>query len=215
MIKIESIELDLDWLGKGKLLVYSPLVSVACWSGWWRYLVLVIVALGVFEITFRKPFSIWTKIAVFQTLGLLTILSFPVSEAWWLFLTVFTNDAGALYGGTYLNRFSWMRLHIFPVSPNKTLGGFLYGVLASWSIGILLVDFLILPNYYLWLLPAICCVATVGDLLGSGFKRHYDLKDSGQGLFTEKWMCGHGGILDRFDSLPAVCFFWLFFKLLN
>lgn len=215
MIKTDLIETKALLSGKWKLLYYLPLIIFVCRFGYWEFLVWVIVGLGVFEIMTRRPFSFWTKISVVQMLSLLTILSFPTNEAWLLFLTVFVNDAGAFYGGTYLNYFYWMKLHIFPVSPDKTLGGFLYGLFFCCLTGYLVVYFLDLPNYGFQSFLAICCVATAGDLLGSGFKRHYKLKESGQGLFTEKWMCKHGGILDRFDSLPVVCLFWLVLKLFN
>jgi phosphatidate cytidylyltransferase len=65
-----------------------------------------------------------------------------------------------------------------------------------------------------WLWAAIAAVAAVagtfGDLLESKLKRLADVKDSGS------FMPGHGGFLDRFDSLLlATPFVWLLLKLIN
>ena len=88
------------------------------------------------------------------------------------------------------------------ISPKKSWEGFWGGVafalLASWGI------YAILENYglnsmelYKWLGFAIVVVvsATMGDLTESLLKRTYGVKDSG------KILPGHGGMMDRFDSV--------------
>ncbi|ALV21151.1 MAG: phosphatidate cytidylyltransferase [Carnobacterium sp.] len=84
------------------------------------------------------------------------------------------------------------------ISPNKTIEGSVGGIVSAIVVAGLF--FMIYPlDFSLgWcmLLAAVISVAgQLGDLVESAFKRHYQVKDSG------KLLPGHGGILDRFDSI--------------
>lgn len=87
---------------------------------------------------------------------------------------------------------------LFPsVSPKKTIEGFFGGLIFS-SVGALLIskfnaDFSMIN----WLIIGfiVSSIGTIGDLVESKFKRQANIKDSGN------LMPGHGGILDRLDSL--------------
>ena len=109
-------------------------------------------------------------------------------------LLAWAADMGAYFAG---RRFG--RSKLAPrVSPNKTWEGVLGGLLASAAVAWVGHVWFGLPS--LAFLPL--CVATVlasivGDLTESMFKRQVGLKDSGRIL------PGHGGILDRIDSLTA------------
>ncbi len=178
-------------------------------------LIFLIVLLGIYEIYARQPLSNWSIIALLHIIGLPTILLFPIKEIWFLLIIVSVNDTMAFFGGKYLNFSALMKRNIFPVvSPNKTLGGFFYGFLFGSITGIISVYFLELPVFYFLLTPSVCCVSIIGDLLNSKFKRHHQIKDSGENLLTGKLMFGHGGIYDRFDSISLVCIYWLGFKFL-
>jgi phosphatidate cytidylyltransferase len=84
------------------------------------------------------------------------------------------------------------------VSPGKTWEGFAFGMLAAalvGAIGSVLFDMPFWP--WLFLCELVALVSVVGDLTESMFKRHVGLKDS------SALLPGHGGLLDRIDSLTA------------
>ncbi len=101
------------------------------------------------------------------------------------------------------------------VSPKKTVEGSLGGIL--FAVGVFLLYGLILANAGLtpryWALGLcgllVSVVSQIGDLALSAIKREYDIKDYGR-LFP-----GHGGVLDRFDSVIATAPLILFLCLLG
>lgn len=112
-------------------------------------------------------------------------------------LVVWVTDSGAYFTGR-----AFGKNKLWPeISPNKTIEGFVGGILLA-VVGAIIMQ-LIEPFDINWaLLIVITVVASIfgqmGDLVESAIKRHYDVKDSG------KILPGHGGILDRFDSLLFV-----------
>src|SRR5690606_14527032 len=87
------------------------------------------------------------------------------------------------------------------ISPNKTIEGFVGGIL--WAVGIALVfAYFAGMEQPMVLVVIVAIVASIfgqlGDLVESALKRHFNVKDSG------KMLPGHGGILDRFDSILFV-----------
>lgn len=112
-------------------------------------------------------------------------------------LIVWLTDTGAYMIGRKLGRHK-----LWPaISPNKTIEGSLGGIaLALITAAIYLMFF---PQYYtFWPMMGIALflsvIGQIGDLIESALKRFYGVKDSG------KILPGHGGILDRFDSLLLV-----------
>ena len=138
-----------------------------------------------------------------------------------VFMIVYTlfcawfGDSGAYFVGTFLGKHK-----LCPnISPKKTVEGLIGGII---TVGIVvavqcLVYNLLLPSElkmnYAVLIPIgmLACVAGVlGDLTASVIKRQYDVKDFGN------LMPGHGGVLDRFDSVIFVApFLYTVFSFLD
>jgi phosphatidate cytidylyltransferase len=115
---------------------------------------------------------------------------------WALFILAlaFAADTGAFFAG---GRFG--RLHLAPrVSPNKTWEGVIGGMLFALLFAAAGAWWFALPALsFLPLCLAAAAFSVIGDLTESLLKRHVHLKDSGR-LFP-----GHGGALDRIDSVTA------------
>jgi phosphatidate cytidylyltransferase len=119
-------------------------------------------------------------------------------EGWrWVLFTVYSamgSDSGAYFAGRAYGRRKLMPA----VSPSKTVEGAIGGLVGAAIIGTLcwLVFFHELPlGETLGVAVAIGVLAELGDLCESALKRGFGAKDSG-------WIIpGHGGILDRLDSL--------------
>lgn len=108
---------------------------------------------------------------------------------------VWVNDACAYMSGSLFGKHKmWERL-----SPGKSWEGTVIGVLCAALVGALatlLPMFNMLDWYFGAVLGVLCgVIGTLGDLVESMYKRSAGLKDSG------KFLPGHGGFLDRFDSL--------------
>lgn len=109
-----------------------------------------------------------------------------------LFLNQF-NDAAQFFWGSKIGR-----IKIVPrVSPNKTLGGVIGGAVTTTFFAVLLAPFLtpITPYHAVLFGLMIALAGFIGDIVISALKRDLGIKDTGQIL------PGHGGILDRIDSL--------------
>jgi phosphatidate cytidylyltransferase len=112
----------------------------------------------------------------------------------YLLVLIAAADVGAYFGG---RTFGHRKLAPH-VSPGKTWEGFAAGMLAAATVGVAGAFLFDMPFWpWLFLCELVALVSVVGDLTESMFKRHVGLKDSG------KLLPGHGGLLDRIDSLTA------------
>ncbi len=115
-----------------------------------------------------------------------------------LFGLIWAADTGAYFAGR-----SFGRNKLAPaVSPGKTWEGLVGGVVTSLLLAVLVAAWLLKLEdkeigLFLGLAAVTVAISVIGDLTESMFKRHAGLKDSG-GLFP-----GHGGMLDRADSMLA------------
>lgn len=211
----------------------TGLLFAAVWFGWfgnreteWLIVVLILVyilTLGGTLISelFRQaidPVRNWGDMLVSQVMiavpfALMNCLLYAGN---WLLLSLFIliwlNDSGAYCVGSLMSKRKGGNHKMFPrVSPNKSWEGLVGGAIVAVGAAFLLAHFGCLHA-----LPAPCMpwvstllfgltvvvFGTLGDLMESLLKRTIGVKDSG------KFMPGHGGVLDRFDSIllatPAV-----------
>ena len=112
-------------------------------------------------------------------------------------LMIFTNDTAAYFTGVAVGRFT---PHPAPISPKKSLAGFIGGGAACLAVSA--ASFFILPelfeNSIVWALTTgavLAAAGITGDLVESAFKRSAGVKDSG------RLMGGRGGVLDSVDSV--------------
>ena len=122
-----------------------------------------------------------------------------------IIFSIWINDTMAYIVGSFIGKTPFSK-----ISPKKTWEGTIGGGLLCVLVIAMLSSF-IPPakdiSVYHWIfIAAICAVfGTLGDLLESKLKRMAGIKDSGS------FMPGHGGFLDRFDSLlVATPFVWLY-----
>lgn len=110
---------------------------------------------------------------------------------------IWATDTGAYFSGRFLGK-----RKLWPsISPNKTIAGALGGLVIALIVGIgfyLVYPFEESLLFIIVITIVISVFAQLGDLVASAIKRHYDVKDSGT-IFP-----GHGGIIDRFDSILFV-----------
>ncbi|WP_019613183.1 phosphatidate cytidylyltransferase [Psychromonas ossibalaenae] len=176
---------------------------------WWCLALLMVVS-------YPKTASLWAKNKLVKSLfGLLTLVPFfwgmvllrsvnmhhdfyyGAELLMFVFLVVWAADTGAYFCGKKFGKHK-----LAPsVSPGKTIEGFLGGLVSSMLVALLGSIYFAIPTDKMafFFVGALLTnvVSALGDLNESIFKREAGLKDSGNLL------PGHGGILDRIDSLTA------------
>lgn len=129
------------------------------------------------------------------------------------FILIWTNDTFAYIVGKTMGK----RKLFERISPKKTIEGFLGGMFFTIIAAYILSNFttFITPLFHsplVWMGAAIILVifGTLGDLVESKLKRNAGVKDSGN------IMPGHGGILDRLDSIIfAIPFLFLYYQIIS
>jgi phosphatidate cytidylyltransferase len=157
----------------------------------WAYFILGQVFIAL-------PFSLLSFILFIDGYQPLVLLS--------VFVTIWVNDTGA-----YLVGVTFGKNRLFErISPKKSWEGFVGGALAALASGYvfsLLIPEISLLNWFIFS-EIIVIFGTLGDLIESLLKRTIHVKDSGNVI------PGHGGLLDRFDSMllaaPVVFIFLSF-----
>lgn len=125
-----------------------------------------------------------------------------------IFILIWTNDTFAYIVGKSIGKTKLFE----SISPKKTIEGFVGGALFAIFAGILISMYYVPMSFFYWITIAIIVsvFGTIGDLVESKFKRIAGVKDSGT------IMPGHGGILDRLDSVIFVApFIYLFLQIIQ
>ncbi|BAR49643.1 phosphatidate cytidylyltransferase [Tannerella forsythia KS16] len=193
--------------GRMSEIIYAPYLL---------FLIFILIA-GLYHKR-ENPVNRWamTLFLQFYCAGLFSMLNFvmfdPVDKTYHpyygllIFIFIWLNDTGAYIVGTAFGKH-----RLFPrVSPMKSWEGFAGGLVIAWIAALALAGSYPEVSWYHWTAFATMIVVfgTWGDLVESLIKRTYGVKDSGILL------PGHGGILDRFDSMmlatPAI---WLYLRL--
>lgn len=181
---------------------------------WWLLALVLVVAYPRLKVAWGRSYTLRFIMGVL-TLGgcwyALNLIYAMPSGQWFLLvllLYVWGADIFAYFGGKFFGR----RKLCPSVSPGKTIEGLLVGIIGVLSIAYICFKTMPLPlhhSLWLWLGIAIdvALISVLGDLTISMLKRNVNLKDSGNLL------PGHGGLLDRIDSLTAAApVFWLGLK---
>lgn len=187
----------------------EPVILYGLWAGliWWLAAIVLVVT--------YPASAFWGKSAIIRLLfGVLTIIPFYCGMmalrtvgyqsdtsigAWWLLyvmLLVWGADSGAYAFGRTIGRNKMAP----KVSPGKTweglVGGLITAGIISWAFSAF-APIPVMPDYLLVTSIIVVVVSVFGDLTESMFKRQSGIKDSSH------LIPGHGGILDRIDSLTA------------
>jgi phosphatidate cytidylyltransferase len=157
--------------------------------------------IGIFSATFIALREFYPPISDLYERGGFLIIS--------IFASIWIGDSAAYYGGTALGKHK-----LFPrVSPKKSwegaIFGFVFSVAAMILAKVIVLDFLNWKDVIV-IGIIIGIIGQIGDLVESLIKRDSSVKDS------SNFIPGHGGFLDRFDSLlfssPVI---WLYLRFLS
>ncbi|WP_282036322.1 phosphatidate cytidylyltransferase [Saccharicrinis aurantiacus] len=168
-----------------------------------KYLCVAIIGIGLAELLRlfykskqkNKAFFLASLILFsLLSIGLYRFSEIPKNIILFTFLVLSIFDSFSQITGQL-----WGKTKLFPtISPNKTLGGLVGGTIVATASALLLNSlYNNSPLHIITLAIGIIVFAMLGDLAASYYKRKYKVKD------YSNLIPGHGGVLDRFDSLIA------------
>ena len=201
-------------------LTFIPKLSIIPFSLWYTALLFLILIFSNNKISLEK-----LALSLFSTLYIPYLLSSVVTlrkigggeyYIWLLVVCAFLTDSCAYFVGKAIGKHKLCPA----LSPNKTIEGAIGGIigcgLSCMLFGLIIKNcFSVDVNFIkLFILGLICSVgAQLGDITASCIKRQYGIKDYGN-LFP-----GHGGVLDRCDSIifvaPLMLYYVVYIGILN
>lgn len=207
LILIISVDAESIWVQGELNSIYMIILDIAAF--WWLLSLLMIIA-------YPRYSSVWKNSrSIRATFGVLTLIPtwvaivslrtslydvdpfYGASLLFYVLGIVWAADIGAFFVGVKFGKHK-LRPN---VSPGKTLEGLFGGVMASFAIiAFAALHYQVEPSLiglHLLIGGITVAVSALGDLNESMFKRCAGIKDSG------KILPGHGGVMDRIDSLTA------------
>lgn len=192
-----------------KFFTYFLIINFLFWfivlaPAYFRYVVVLIVIVGFLELThlfirsgYRYPPFYMLSITVFVLLsiGFYQYSLLPYQSMLYAFIIISIFDSFSQITGQL-----WGKRKIVPsISPNKTFGGVIGGIVVAVFSAFLLTNLYTEMSFgiRLFFIGGIIASAFIGDILASLYKRKFSVKD------YNRLIPGHGGFLDRFDSLIA------------
>ncbi len=164
--------------------------------------VLFVMAVALFRHQTVNNTDIMSAVAVPLMLSFAVFCIYAVLSKGLFYLLLMLNFSSVCDCGAYFVGVTIGRHKLCPkISPKKTVEGAIGGILLSVLVTVLLYFLFGLENGLLPLIlitPVLCVVGMMGDLFASVIKRKAEIKDYG------KLIPGHGGIMDRFDSILLI-----------
>ena len=196
----------LEWIGfLGTAVYYTVLLLEAEPVYWLGVLGLVFLGMmAAYVVTFPSLqagqvmtafFCFFYGPVLFSFIWLTRELPGGIYMVWLIFISSWICDTCAYLSGMALGKHK-----LTPVlSPKKSVEGAVGGVLGGALFGYLFLNRLFEGQNMVWICALICgagaVISQIGDLAASGIKRNHGIKDYG------KLIPGHGGVMDRFDSV--------------
>lgn len=188
------------------MLVNNNLLGAAWAAAAYVGVLIYVVVAEVFQPS-DNPIVTWGKVMGSQLMiGLpFALMNMIAARNQWLMLAMFVivwiNDSGAYCVGSMMAKRKGGNHKMAPkVSPGKSWEGLVGGLVCAMITGGVFSIWVEQWSMYQWILMGLLIgiSATLGDLTESQMKRTIGVKDSG------RFMPGHGGVLDRFDSMLLV-----------
>ncbi len=200
----------LGFIGYGTACAYY--IALYLGADWAVLLVITLglmVAMAAYVITFPGYVADQVMCCVFGVLYVAVMLSYiyktralsdGIYVVWLIFVSSWVSDTFAYLTGVLIGKHKMAP----KLSPKKSIEGAVGGVTSSIIVGALygyivadyITQMVIHPVYVFAIASGIgALLSIIGDLAASAIKRNYEIKDYG------KLIPGHGGILDRFDSV--------------
>ena len=175
-------------------------IIIYCTVSFYKFSLVFYLILFIYFLIFIETYIYFKKYKVIPIIYIFISLIF--------FLNIELNNKNFLIFNFFIiivvlfDTFSYLvgkffgKIKLINISPNKTVEGFIGGLIISIFISLYISYLFNYQNYFktLFFIIVIICSAFIGDIIESFYKRKNNLKNSSE------LIPGHGGIFDRFDS---------------